>query len=42
MSCDTDAAVRILQGGLNLEKENRFKQADSSVIFLPSNLSSEL
>lgn len=32
MSCDADGAIKVLQDGLKLEKENRFKQADSLVI----------
>lgn len=42
MSCDADGAIRVLQEGLKLEKENTFKQADSLVISLPPNLNRDL
>jgi hypothetical protein len=35
MSYDADGAIRVLQDGLEMEKRNRFKQADSLVISLP-------
>jgi len=36
MSYDADGAIQVLQDGLKMEKNNRFKQADSLVISLPS------
>lgn len=33
MSYDADGAIQVLQDGLKLDKKNRFKQADSLVIF---------
>jgi hypothetical protein len=41
MSYDADGAIQTLQDGLNLEKKNRFNQADSLVIFLQSNFVSK-
>ena len=35
MSYDADGAIQVLQDGLEMEKKNRFKQADSLVILLP-------
>lgn len=32
MSSDADGAIQVLQDGLEMEKKNRFKQADSLVI----------
>ena len=36
MSYDADGAIQVLRDGLKMEKKNRFKQADSLVIPLPS------
>lgn len=36
MSYDADGAIKVLQDGLRVEKDNRFKQADSLVSPLPS------
>ena len=36
MSYDADGAIKVLQDGLEMEKKNRFKQADALVIYLAS------
>lgn len=38
MSSDVNGAIQVLQGGINLQKQNRFKQADSLVISPPFGL----
>jgi hypothetical protein len=42
MSYDADGAIQVLRDGLKMERSNRFKQADSLVIFLLHSPSLEL